>query len=143
MTMFFGMLAIGILLIAAATLYVWEMYDEKEYFLSTTVKSIVLLLTGCLLLYLTLPSLKYIVLKEYEVVSGECTVEVDASSRSSSADLWMADSDDVYTLTDLPELDAYGEAVPYFCEVTLTKDHEFEVGYKIYDRKTRKLLTTN
>jgi hypothetical protein len=36
----------------------------------------------------------------------------------------------------------YGRAVPYYCEVTVTKDHEFEVSYKIYDAKSRDLILT-
>ena len=35
---------------------------------------------------------------------------------------------------------AYGEAFVYNCEVTVTKDHEWEVAYKIFDKDTDVLL---
>lgn len=43
-------------------------------------------------------------------------------------------------LRNIPELDAYGKSIPYYCEVTVTKDHMVEISYKIYDEKTRKLI---
>ena len=49
----------------------------------------------------------------------------------------MDDSDDVYTFLDIPDLNSYGRAVPYYCEVTVTKDHLFEISYTIYDVHSR------
>ncbi|WP_176526073.1 hypothetical protein [Bacillus sp. AFS001701] len=52
----------------------------------------------------------------------------------------MQDTDEIFTFRDIPKLDAYGRSVPYYCKVTVTKDHNFEVSYKIYNSKTRKLI---
>ncbi|MFS0780214.1 hypothetical protein [Bacillus sp. 1P06AnD] len=85
----------------------------------------------------TVPSLKYVILKEYDVVRGECVITVDTSGRSSEADFEMVDTGDIYFFDGIPDLDAYGKAVPYYCELTVTKDHMVEIGYKIYDLKTK------
>ncbi|MCT4476955.1 hypothetical protein N0U24_07220 [Peribacillus frigoritolerans] len=55
----------------------------------------------------------------------------------------MLDTGEMFTFNDIPALDAYGKSIPYYCEVTVTKDHMFEIGYKIYDAKTRKLILTS
>ena len=107
------------------------------------VKCLGYLFIGVLLLAVTLPSLKYIVLKEYDVVSGKCVIEIDSSGRSSEADFNMLNTGEVFTFKDIPDLDAYGKSIPYYCRVTVTKDHNFEIGYKIYDAKTRKLILTS
>ncbi|MEE6449172.1 hypothetical protein RAH41_01215 [Gottfriedia acidiceleris] len=100
------------------------------------------LLLGVLLLATTLPSLKYVVFKQYDVVSVRCVIEIDRSSRTTEADFDMQGTDEIFTFRDIPKLDAYRRSVPYFCKVTVTKDHNFEVSYKIYDSdsKTRKLI---
>lgn len=64
----------------------------------------------------------------------------NSSSRTSEADFDIQDSDEIFTFRDIPKLDAYGRSVPYYCKVTVTKDHNFEVSYKISDSKTRKLI---
>ncbi|SMQ78070.1 hypothetical protein SAMN05444673_3224 [Bacillus sp. OV166] len=107
------------------------------------VKCLGYLFIGVLLLAVTLPSLKYVVLKEYDVVSGKCVIEIDSSGRSSEADFNMLNTGEVFTFKDIPDLDAYGKSIPYYCRVTVTKDHNFEIGYKIYDGKTRKLILTS
>ncbi|MCM3363708.1 hypothetical protein ACTQ5K_13840 [Niallia sp. Sow4_A1] len=45
-------------------------------------KTIGVLLLGILLLTFTLPSLKYMLFKEYDVVKGECVIDIDSSGRS-------------------------------------------------------------
>ncbi|WP_146137264.1 hypothetical protein [Planomicrobium soli] len=92
---------------------------------------------------ITLPSLKYMLLKEYDVVKGNCTIEVSSSGRSADATFRMPDTDDVFSFNDIPELDAYGKAIPYYCEVTVSEDHMFEVDYKIFDVETRELLQSS
>ncbi|MBZ5753937.1 hypothetical protein [Metabacillus rhizolycopersici] len=81
--------------------------------------------------------------KEYVVVKGNCTIEIDSAGRSSEAVFKIRDTDDVFYFRDIPDLDSYGRAVPYYCEVTVTKDHAFEIGYKIYDAKSKKLIQTS
>ena len=82
-------------------------------------------------------------LKEYDAVSGKCVIEIDSSGRSAEADFKMLNSDEVFSFRDIPSLDAYGKSIPYYCKVTVTKDHQFGVSYKIYDAKTRKLILTS
>lgn len=141
--LYYFMLLLGSLLVLFAVIFFIYTYVDKAFTLSNVVKTISALLIGVLLLAVTLPSLKYVVLKEYEVVSGKCVIEIDSSGRSSVADFIMLDTGEMFTFNDIPALDAYGKSIPYYCEVTVTKDHMFEIGYKIYDAKTRKLILTS
>jgi hypothetical protein len=120
-----------------------SMYIEKEFIFYNTFKAFSSLILGGLLLVITLPSFKYMIFKEYDVVKGSCTIEIDSSGRSREASNKMPDTDDIFYFRDIPDLDSYGRAVPYYCEITVTKDHEFEVGYKIYDAKSRELILTS
>ena len=140
MFFYYLMLILGVLFVIAAVFAFIFMYGNKDYRFLNVGKSLLSLLFGVLLLAVTLPSLKYVVLKEYDVVSGKCVIEIDSSGRSSEADFKMLNTDEMFIFRDIPELDAYGKSIPYYCEVTVTKDHMFEIGYKIYDVKTRKLI---
>jgi len=143
MLMYYLMLILGALFVIGAVFTFIAMYGDKEYPLLNVGKSLGSLIIGVLLLVITLPSLKYVVLKEYDVVSGKCVIEIDSSGRSSEADFKMLDTDEIFTFRDIPKLDAYGKSIPYYCAVTVTKDHKFEISYKIYDIKTRKLILTS
>ena len=143
MLFYYVMLVVGALFVIIAVFLIIAMYVDKDYSLLGISKILGAFLIGSLLLMVTLPSLKYVVLKEYDVVSGKCVIEIDTSGRSSEADFKMLDTDEMFFFRDIPELDAYGRSIPYYCEVTVTKDHMFEISYKIYDVKTRKLLTTS
>ncbi|WP_042354214.1 hypothetical protein [Bacillus rubiinfantis] len=141
--MYYAMLIIGAVLCLVGVSWLVVMFTEKKFPFFNTIKALVSLLLGVLMLVITLPSLKYMILKEYDVVKGSCTIEVDSSGRSSEAVFRMRDTDEVYYFRDIPDLDAYGRAIPYYCELTVTKDHQFEIDYKIYDTKARKLLETS
>ena len=143
MFFYYLMLILGVLFVIAAVFAFIFMYGDKNYPFLNVGKSLLSFLFGVLLLTVTLPSLKYVVLKEYDVVSGKCVIEIDSSGRSSEADFEMLNTDEMFTFRDIPELDAYGKSIPYYCEVTVTKDHMFEIGYKIYDAKTKKLILTS
>ncbi|WP_413306137.1 hypothetical protein AA0X95_05170 [Bacillus sp. 1P10SD] len=143
MFFYYLMLILGALFVIGAVIAFIVMYSDRDYSFLNVSKSLGSLLVGVLLLAVTLPSLKYVVLKEYDVVSGKCVIEIDSSGRSSEADFEMPDTDEIFSFRDIPELDAYGKAIPYYCEVTVTKDHMFEISYKIYDVKTRKLILTS
>jgi hypothetical protein len=119
------------------------MYVNKEFTLLNTGKTIGAFLIGVLMLVVTLPSLKYMLLKEYDVVKGDCIIEISSSGRHTEATLDMLDTNELFSFTHIPELDAYGKSIPYYCEVTVTKDHMFEIGYKIYDVNSRELLLTS
>jgi len=141
--MFYIMLIIGVLSVLMAVFIFGFMYVEKEFTLLNVVKTIGALLFGVFLLVITLPSLKYILLKEYDVVSGNCTIEIFSSGRSTESNFEMLDTGDIFTFNYIPVLDAYGESIPYYCEVTVTKDHKFEISYKIYDVNSRELILTS
>ncbi|QQZ10012.1 hypothetical protein [Heyndrickxia vini] len=143
MSIYYIMLIVGIVLILYSIFYFVYMYVDQEFTFFNLVKAILALLIGVSSLVITLPSLKYIVHKEYDVVSGKCVIEITSAGRTSEADFTMPDTDDLFTFNDVPDLDAYGKAIPYYCKVTVTKDHKFEISYKIYDAKTRKLLVTS
>jgi hypothetical protein len=137
---YYLMLIIGVFSIIYAVFIFIYMYGDKGFAILQAGKVLGLLLFGALLLIITLPSLKYVVLKQYDVVSSKCVIEIDSSGRSSEADFKMLDTDEIFTFKDIPDLDAYGKSIPYYCKVTVTKDHNFEIAYKIFDAKTKKLI---
>ncbi|MFD0051070.1 hypothetical protein ACFVHQ_17305 [Actinomycetes bacterium NPDC127524] len=140
MFFYYLMLILGALFVIGAVFFLIVSYGTKDFRLLNVGKSLGILLLGFLLLAITLPSLKYVVLKKYDAVSGKCVIEIDSSSRSSEADFKILDTDEIFTFRDIPKLDAYGKSIPYYCKVTVTKDHSFEISYKIYDAKTRELI---
>lgn len=137
------MLILGTWLVIVALFAFITMCCDKAYPLLKVGKSFGIFSMGVLILAFTLPSLKYVVLKEYDIVSGKCVVEIDSTGRSSTADFKMLDTDEIFIFNDIPELEAYGRSIPYYCDVTVTKDHMFEMDYKIYDAETRKLILTS
>jgi hypothetical protein len=141
--MYYLILILGVLFVLGAMFIFLGMYSNKDYSILNIGKSFGILLLGALFLAITLPSIKYMVLKEYDVVAGKCVIEIDSSGRSSVKTFRILDSDEIFTFRDIPALDAYGKSIPYYCELTVTKDHMFEISYKIYDVKTRKLIVTN
>lgn len=141
--MYYAMLILGAVLLINSVFWFIFMIKEKEFTILNTFKALFSLIFSLLLLVITLPSLKYMLFKEYDVVKGNCTIEVDSSGRSSEVLFKMVDTDDEYYFRNIPDLDSYGRAVPYYCEVTVTKDHEFEVSYKIFDSKSRELIQTS
>lgn len=143
MIFYYVMLFFGALLVIVAVVTFILMYSVNDYNILDVGKNLGILLLGVLLLVGTLPSLKYVALKEYDVVSGKCVIEINSSGRSSEAFFEMLDTDEIFTFRDIPELDAYGKSIPYYCEVTVTKDHIVDISYKIYDAKTRKLILTS
>lgn len=143
MVMYFIMLLLGALFVFWSLYYIVAMYFDKEFPLMKAAKTIGVLLLGILLLTFTLPSLKYMLFKEYDVVKGECVIDIDSSGRSAEAIFKMLDTDEIFTFADIPKLDAYGKKVPYSCTMTVTKDHKWEIGYKIYDIDTKKLILTS
>lgn len=141
--MYYFMLILGALFVPFAVVFFIYMYVNKELTLLNAGKTIGAFLIGVLLLVITLPSLKYMLLKEYDVVKGGCSIEITSSGRSTEATFDMLDTDELFSFTHIPELDAYGKSIPYYCEMTVTKDHMFEIGYKIYDVNSRELILTS
>lgn len=137
------MLILGVVFVIGAIVALIVMYGTKDFRLLNIGKCLGVLLFGSLFLVITLPSLKYVVLKQYDVVSGKCVIEIDSSTRSPEADFKMFNTGEVFSFRDIPALDAYGKSIPYYCEVTVTKDHQVEISYKIFDPKTRNLIVTS
>lgn len=140
MQMYYVMLIIGVVLLFIGVFWAVFMYKEKEFTISNIFKVLLSFILSGLLLVITLPSLKYMVFKEYEVVKGNCTIEIDSGGRSSSVTIRMVDTDEIFDFRNIPDLDSYGRAVPYYCEVTVTKDHEFGIGYRIFNPESRELI---
>jgi hypothetical protein len=143
MFVYYFMLILGALFVIGAVITLIVMYGTTGFRLLNVIKCLGILSIGVLLLTFTLPSLKDVVLKKYDVVSGKCVIDIDSGGRSSEADFKMLDTDEMFTFKNIPKLDAYGKSIPYYCDVTVTKDHMFEISYKIYDPKTRKLIVTS
>lgn len=141
--MYYGLLIIGVVLFFINIFMLIFMCIEKELTFFDTLKALSGLILGGFLLVFTLPSLKYMVFKEYDVVKGSCIIDISSTGRSNEATFEMPVTDEQFYFEDIPDLDAYGRAVPYYCEVTVTKDHKFEVSYKIYDVKSRNLILTS
>ncbi|WLR42298.1 hypothetical protein LC087_16480 [Bacillus carboniphilus] len=70
-------------------------------------------------------------------------IEIDSSGRSSLTSIKMLDTEEFFDFMDIPNLGSYGRDVPYYCEVTVTKDHLVEIDYKIFDPKSKELLQTS
>lgn len=138
--MYYVMLIMGMVLLFIGVLGIVSMWKRKDFTISNIFKVLLSFILSGLLLVITLPSLKYMVFKEYEVVKGTCTIEIDSAGRSSSVTIRMVDTEEIFDFRNIPDLDSYGRAVPYYCEVTATKDHEFGIGYKIFDPESRELI---
>lgn len=138
--MYYLVLVLGFLFVILAVILFIFMYVEEAFGFINVVKTVSAFIFGFFMLVVTLPSLKYFIQKDYDVISGDCTIEVSSSGRSAEATFNMIDTDEQYYFNHVPELDAYGKSIPYYCKVTVTKDHMFEIGYKIYDAKSRKLI---
>src|SRR4051794_34763252 len=76
MLFYYVMLVVGALFVIIAVFLIIAMYVDKDYLLLGIGKILGAFLIGSLLLMVTLPSLKYVVLKEYDVVSGNCVIEI-------------------------------------------------------------------
>jgi len=133
-------LSMGLLLVISQAILLIFMYQDNELLSFGGFKSLFGFLVGVTLLVLTLPSLKYFIQKDYDVISGDCTIEVESFGRRASATFDMVETNEQYDFFDIPELDAYGSSIPYYCKMTVTKDHKLEIGYEIYDVKSRKLI---
>lgn len=138
--LYYFILVLGILFVASAAGYFIYTYIKREFALLGMVKAVGIFLLGTLLLMMTLPILKSMLLKEYDVFQGECRIEITPFGRGAEATFSMLDIDEQFTFPDIPELNAYGKSVPYYCEVTVSKDHLYGINYKIFDAGSHKLL---
>ncbi|MFJ6209968.1 hypothetical protein [Lysinibacillus sp. NPDC092081] len=141
--MYYIVLSIGLILALSQGILLIFMYQDKELLSFDGCKSLLVFLVGVALLAITLPSLKSVIQKDYDVISGDCTIEVGSFGRRTSATFEMIETGEEYTSFDTPEMDAYGKSIPYYCRLTVTKDNMFNMDYEIYDVKSRKLIFKN
>ena len=66
MLIYYTILTVGVLLVIVAVFTFIAMYSDKDYTILNVGKILVALLIGVLCLVITLPSLKYVVLKDYD-----------------------------------------------------------------------------
>ena len=133
-------LGIGVFFIIVALIFLIVMSVKRKVEFGLTIKMLGALLMGLLILWITMPSLKFVITKDFEVINGQCTIEITKDGRYTDWSFNMIDMGDQFSFIEMPKLDAYGKATPYYCEITVTKDHMWEIDYKIYDFKTRKLI---
>lgn len=140
---YYFLFSLGVLFVIGSAIFLIRMYRKREIKFWPTIKMLSGFLIGLLILLMTVPSLKYVIMKDFDVVNGKCTIEISSSGRSSDATFNMLHTGEQFTFNKIPELDAYGKSIPYDCEVTVTKDHMWTMDYKIYDLKTRKLIDSH
>ena len=98
---------------------------------------------GTFLLIMTVPSLQYIVTKDFITVTGTCTIDINSSGRSSTTYFHFIETDERFQFDELPDLTAYGTSIPYSCSVLVTKDLAWEMGYSVSDMETGEVLATH
>lgn len=139
---YYFLLVLGLILIIGSVYFIISIFREGEFIENwEIVKLLGACLLGILLLVITLPSVKSMLTKDFDVVSGECTIELSGSGRGQTSSIFnMVDTEEQFYFDEVPPVDAYGKAVPYYCEVTVSKNHLWEIDYEIYDLKTRKRI---
>lgn len=138
---YYSLFILGVLIVIGSVIFLIRMDRKRESKFGQIIKILSGFLIGLLLLWMTVPSLKYVIMKNFDVVNGQCTIEISSSGRSSNFN--MLHTDEQFNFNEIPELDAYGKSIPYYCEVTVTKDRMWTMDYKIYDLKTRKLIDSH
>ena len=140
---YYFLFSLGVLFVIGSVIFFIRMYRKREIKFWSTIKMLIGFLMGLLILWMTVPSLKYVITKDFDVVNGKCTIEISSSGRSSDSTFNMLHTDEQFSFNEIPELDAYGKSIPYYCEVTVTKDRMWAMDYKIYDLKTGKLMDSH
>lgn len=132
MVMHFVMLIMGILIFAFASHQLFHTIRGRYISLIDITKISGAFLLASLILITTLPSLKNILQDNYELIKGECVVEIVSSSRSSTeTNIKMLDTNESYIFDDIPALKAFGKKSPYYCSVLITSDHMWNMGFSI------------
>ncbi|ASI35324.1 MULTISPECIES: hypothetical protein [unclassified Exiguobacterium] len=137
---YYALLAGGIVCVVLSVLLHFWFREDTGIEFSLFFRLVLLCLFGVGLVWYTTPSLKYVFYHDYATTKGMCTVEYDDQSSPRTIDLYYDETGDYFSFFDRADLGAYGPDVPYTCHVTTTKDHAFEIFYRIYDFKTGKLL---
>lgn len=134
------MLILGILLVAVPMTFIFIINRKEQCRL--VVLMVLSIVIGVGMLIMTVPSAKSMILRDFDVVKGDCVIEITSSGRA-EADITMVESGEYFSFRDVSKLDVYGKAVPYYCEVTATTNHQQGVYFKVFDAKTHKLISSN
>lgn len=142
---YYLVLLVGIVMAAGSIFLFITMVKDRIFPFLRILKTLGLFVVGIGLLVFTVPDLKSIVAKDYDKLEGKCTIDTAKSGRHHTTKTYfdMVYLDEKIMSKGKPELPAYGEANPYYCEITVSKNHQFEMDYKVYDWKTRELLETS
>jgi hypothetical protein len=143
---FYLIFGLGVILYVVPIIKFVVMFMFQEFSTYKTIKSAFYLIIGIIILRITLPSLTYIINKDFEVLQDECTIEIVVKTGGRGGDttditFHMLETGDEYYFSVIPELEDHDETKHYYCAVTVTKDHMWEIGYEVYDIKSRELLT--
>jgi hypothetical protein len=143
---FYLIFGLGVILYVVPIIKFVVMFMFQEFSTYKTIKSAFYLIIGIIILRITLPSLTYIINKDFEVLQDECTIEIVVKTGGGGGDttditFHMLETGDEYYFSVIPELEDHDETKHYYCAVTVTKDHMWEIGYEVYDIKSRELLT--
>jgi len=140
---YYFLFSLGVLFFIGSGIFFIRMYRKREIKFRSTIKMLSGFLLGLLILWMTVPSLKYVITKDFDVVNGKCTIEISSYGRSSDSTFNMFHTDEQFSFNKIPELAAYGKSIPYYCEITVTKDRMWTIDYKVYDFKTGKLIASH
>ena len=144
---FYLIFGLGVILYVVPIIKFVVMFMFQEFSIYKTIKSAFYLIIGIIILRITVPSLTYIIHKDFEVLQSECTIEIvvtkDGGRGGNTTDITfhMLETGDEYYFSVIPELQDHDKTKHYYCDVTVTKDHMWEIGYEVYDLKSRELLT--
>ena len=143
---FYTFFGVGVLFFIVPIIILIVMFIKRKFSVWTSIKCAIAIILAIIIFWITLPSLTYIVNKDFEVVRGECTIDIKITKGTRGGDdsditFHMLDTDDRFFFTVIPELDDHEKSKHYYCEVTVTKDHMWEIGYEIYELDSRELLT--
>lgn len=139
---YFFIFLLGVAFVLQACYLLVLHFDNKQYSFFKKLKWTALLLLGLLLLWMTLPSFTEMIFRDYRVSEGGCFLKV-VDSKSTTTEVTFTETNNTFSFRDAPDLDAYGEKIPYYCQVTTTRNGEFEIDYRVYDKDTKKLLYAN
>lgn len=117
-------------------------FDNKQHSFFKKLKWTGILLLGLLCLWVTVPSFTEMVFRDYRVMEGSCFLE-PSESKGTSVEITLTETNNTFSFRDVPDLDAYGKKIPYYCQVTTTRNGDFEIDYRVYDQDTKKLLYAN
>lgn len=139
---YFFIFLLGIAFVLPACYILVLRFGNRQYAFLKKLKWTGVLFLGLLCLWMTMSSFTEMVFRDYRVLESACVLE-PSESKGTSIDITLTETNDTFSFRDGPYLEAYGKKVPYYCQVTTTRNQEFAIDYRVYDKNTKKLLYTN